>query len=640
MALIVQKYGGSSVADTEAMKRVAQRIVDTHNAGHRVVVVVSAMGDTTDDLLDSAAALTDNPPEREMDILLSAGERISMALLAMAVNELGVEARAYTGAQAGIKTDNHFGAAQIIGMVPERVARAVKDGQVAIVAGFQGISKDDDVTTLGRGGSDTTAVALAAALHADVCEIYTDVDGLFSADPRIVPKAHRLRTLTQEETLEMAAHGAKILHLRAVEFARRYGVPLHVRSSFSEKNGTWISDSPANPELKGLVPDAALKSPEENAMEKPIISGIAHDRSQDKITVTGVPNSPGVAARVFAVVAEVGANIDMIVQNLPISDPTKANITFTLPEGDAQKALDALEAHRDEIGFNELRYNPNIGKLSLVGVGMRTNPGVSARLFSADPRIVPKAHRLRTLTQEETLEMAAHGAKILHLRAVEFARRYGVPLHVRSSFSEKNGTWISDAPANPELKGLVPDAALKSPEENAMEKPVISGIAHDRSQDKITVTDVPNSPGVAARVFAVVAEVGANIDMIVQNLPISDPTKANITFTLPDGDAQKALDALEAHHDEIGFDELRYNPNIGKLSLVGVGMRTNPGVSARLFSALSDAGINIDLISTSEIRISVVTRLDDLDRAVKAVHTAFGLDASETEAVVYGGTGR
>ena len=463
MALIVQKYGGSSVADTEAMKRVAQRIVDTHNAGHRVVVVVSAMGDTTDDLLDAAAALTDAPPEREMDILLSAGERISMALLAMAVNELGVEARAYTGAQAGIQTDSRFGAAQIVGMVPERVARAIKDGQVAIVAGFQGISKDDDVTTLGRGGSDTTAVALAAALHADVCEIYTDVDGLFSADPRIVPKAHRLRTLTQEETLEMAAHGAKILHLRAVEFARRYGVPLHVRSSFSEKNGTWISDSPANPELKGLVPDAALKSPEENAMEKPVISGIAHDRSQDKITVTDVPNSPGVAARVFAVVAEVGANIDMIVQNLPISDPTKANITFTLPEGDAQKAPDADEAELADVG-------------------------VVAQLVEAD--------------------LVAVG-----LEGVE---------------------------------GLL----------------------------------------------------------------------------------------------RVAFDELRYNPNIGKLSLVGVGMRTNPGVSARLFSALSDAGINIDLISTSEIRISVVTRLDDLDRAVQAVHTAFGLDASETEAVVYGGTGR
>ena len=236
--------------------------------------------------------------------------------------------------------------------------------------------------------------------------------------------------------------------------------------------------------------------------------------------------------------------------------------------------------------------------------------------------------------------MAAHGAKVLHLRAVEFARRYGVPLHVRSSFSEKNGTWISDAPAHPDLKGLVPDAALAHPEEPTMEKPIISGIAHDRSQDKITVTNVPNNPGVAARVFAVVAEVGANIDMIVQNIPVSDPTKANITFTLPEDHARAALDALGEARAEIGYDELRYNPDIGKLSLIGVGMRTNPGVSARLFSALSNAGINIDLISTSEIRLSVVTRLEDLDRAVQAVHTAFGLDASETEAVVYGGTGR
>ncbi len=438
VALIVQKYGGSSVADVEAMKRVARRVVETHDAGHQVVVVVSAMGDTTDDLLDTAAQITSKAPEREMDILLSAGERISMALLSMAVNELGVDAQAYTGAQAGIKTNSNYGRAQIIGMVPERIARTIREGQVAIVAGFQGISEGEDVTTLGRGGSDTTAVALAAALGADVCEIYTDVDGLFSADPRIVPKAHRLRTITQEETLELAAHGAKILHLRAVEFARRYGVPLHVRSSFSEKNGTWISDHPANPELKGLVPSAALLDPKEQHMEQPIVSGIAHDRSQDKITVTNLPNSPGVAARVFSICAEVGANIDMIVQNVPVSDPTRANITFTLPEGDAKATLDALEAAQDEIGFEELRYNPNIGKLSLIGTGMRTNPGVSARLFSA----------------------------------------------------------------------------------------------------------------------------------------------------------------------------------------------------------LSAAGINIDLISTSEIRISVVTKLDDLDRAVQAVHSAFGLDSSETEAVVYGGTGR
>lgn len=383
MVLIVQKYGGSSVSDVEAIKRVAKRIVETRNAGHKLVVVVSAMGDTTDELLDTAAQITDNAPEREMDILLTAGERISMSLLSMAINELGVPAQAFTGAQAGIHTTSAYGRAQITGMVPERVARSISEGQVAIVAGFQGISDDDDVTTLGRGGSDTTAVALAAALHADVCEIYTDVDGLFSADPRIVPKAHRLRSISTEETLELAAHGAKILHLRAVEFARRYKVPLHVRSSFSEKEGTWISDRPASPALKGLVPDAAFLDPKEGKMEQPIISGIAHDRGQDKITVAGVPNHPGRAAMVFQTIAAAGANIDMIVQNIPVADPTRANITFTIPEADAQVALDALESAKEEIGFKEVRYNPNIGKLSLVGTGMRTNPGVAARLFAA-----------------------------------------------------------------------------------------------------------------------------------------------------------------------------------------------------------------------------------------------------------------
>jgi aspartate kinase len=438
VALIVQKYGGSSVADVDAMKRVAQRVVDTRNAGHQVVVVVSAMGDTTDDLLDTAAQITSAPPDRELDILLTAGERISMSLLAMAVNECGVPAQAYTGAQAGIRTDTHFGKAQIVGMVPERVARSIRDGQVAIVAGFQGISEDDETTTLGRGGSDTTAVALAAALHADVCEIYTDVDGLFTADPRIVPTARRVRTISQEETLELAAHGAKILHLRAVEFARRYHVPLHVRSSFSDKNGTWISDRPANPALAGLVPQAALAANQEDPMEEPIISGIAHDRSQDKITVVGIANSPGMAARLFELVAQQGANIDMIVQNIPVTLENRANISFTLPAEDADHVMQALEAAREELGFKELKYNPDIGKLSLVGAGMRTNPGVSAKLFGA----------------------------------------------------------------------------------------------------------------------------------------------------------------------------------------------------------LSQAGINIDLISTSEIRISVVTKLEDLDRAVQAVHIAFGLDSTESEAVVYGGTGR
>ncbi|GAA1651099.1 aspartate kinase [Georgenia ruanii] len=426
MALVVQKFGGSSVADAASIKRVARRIVETKQAGNDVVVVVSAMGDTTDDLLDLAGQITDMAPAREMDILLTAGERISMALLAMAIHELGVKARSYTGQQAGLRTDTRYGKASITGVVPERVTRAIRDGQVAIVAGFQGVNELGDVTTLGRGGSDTTAVALAAALEADACEIYTDVDGMFSADPRIVPAARHVARLTYEETLELAAQGAKILHLRAVEFARRYKVPLHVRSSFSNKEGTWVTDTPVETKT------------EEEAMEDPIISGVAHDRSQGKITVIGVPDIPGTAARLFEVVSSADANIDMIVQNV---------------------------------------------------------------------------------------SSAATG-----------------------------------------------------------------------------LTD--------------------------------------ISFTLPEADGPATLKAIEAAKDELKFEELRYDDQIGKLSLVGAGMRSHPGVSAKLFGALAAAGINIEMISTSEIRISVVTRAQDLDTAVRAVHTAFGLDAAETEAVVYGGTGR
>jgi len=366
--LVVQKFGGSSVADATAIKRVAKRVVETKEAGNDVVVVVSAMGDTTDELLDLAASVTDTPAERELDILLTAGERISMALLAMAISELGVLARSYTGQQAGVLTDAAHGKASIVGVVPERIARTIQEGGVAIVAGFQGVSETMDVTTLGRGGSDTTAVALAAALDADVCEIYTDVDGLFTADPRIVPTARQITEITSEETLELAAHGAKILHLRAVEYARRYRVPIHVRSSFSDKPGTWIrTDSET----------------EDSSMEEPIIAGVAHDRSQGKITVIGVPDVPGAAARLFTVVAEAGANVDMIVQNVSSEATGLTDISFTLPEADGQATLAALRAAAADLGFADLRYDDQIGKLSLVGAGMRSHPGVSAKLFGA-----------------------------------------------------------------------------------------------------------------------------------------------------------------------------------------------------------------------------------------------------------------
>jgi aspartate kinase len=422
----VQKYGGSSVADAEGIKRVAKRIVTTKKGGDDVVVIVSAMGDTTDELMDLAHGVTPTPPPRELDMLLTAGERISAALLAMATESLGVHARSFTGSQAGVITTSQHGDARIIDITPSRISTCLAEGDVAIIAGFQGVSPDTkDVTTLGRGASDTTAVALAAALGADVCEIYTDVDGVFTADPRIVPTARRIERISSEEMLEMAASGAKVLHLRCVEYARRFGVKVHVRSSFSQREGTWVVDEP-------------LVSAEGNEMEDPIISGVAHDRSEAKVTVVGVPDKPGKAAAIFEAVAMADVNLDMIVQN------------------------------------------------------------VSA---------------------------AATG-----------------------------------------------------------------------------LTDV--------------------------------------SFTLPKTDGQKAMSTLQKVREVIGFDSLLYDDQIGKVSLIGAGMRSHPGVSARFFAALADAGVNIEMISTSEIRISVVTRSDDVDTAVRAVHTAFGLDAEKVEAVVYGGTGR
>ena len=372
MALVVQKYGGSSVADAERIKAVAQRIVANKKAGHDVVVVVSAMGDTTDDLIDKAEQVSPLPPARELDMLLTAGERISMALLAMAIANLGHEARSFTGSQAGVITDGAHGKAKIIDVTPGRIRTALDEGSICIVAGFQGVSQGTkDITTLGRGGSDTTAVALAAALDADVCEIYTDVDGVFTADPRIVPAARRIPLISYEEMLEMAASGAKILHLRCVEYARRYNVPIHVRSSFSQKEGTWVVDS------------SDIEARKDGDMEQAIISGVAHDRSEAKITVVGVPDKVGEAASIFTVLSEAEINIDMIVQNVSAASTGRTDISFTLPASDGQRALTALNKVKDRVGFESLRYDDRIGKVSLIGAGMRSHPGVTAKFFSA-----------------------------------------------------------------------------------------------------------------------------------------------------------------------------------------------------------------------------------------------------------------
>ncbi len=562
MALVVQKYGGSSVSDIEAMRRVARRVVATRQAGNTVVVVVSAMGDTTDELLDMADALTDAAPAREMDILLSAGERISMALLAMAVSQLGVPARAYTGAQAGVLTDSRYGRASIVGVIPERVARTIQMGAVAIVAGFQGINEVEDVTTLGRGGSDTTAVALAAALNADVCEIYTDVDGLFTADPRIVPTARRVEILSSEETLEMAAHGAKILHLRAVEYARRFGVPLHVRSSFSDKTGTWIYDGRrSGPFVPPYIPAA------------------------DDDDVASTPLAPSLGTGGAGAAA--GA-----------STPAAAPTTSTRPASSAPATSTPATGTTPASGST----TPATG----TSVPASAAPAPDS---NADPAVRPQVDAVtgRVVAPQGTAAPTGPSVHHSHMSAISHRAR---------------------------------SRPRPTSKEEHVEAPVITGIAHDRSQDKITLVGVPDVPGAAARIFAIVAGQDTNIDMIVQDVSAEGTGLTNISFTCPDGDSAAAMEALEKARGELGFRSLHFNPAIGILSLVGAGMRSHPGVSAKLFGALSDAGVNIHMISTSEIRISVVVDDAVLDEAVRAVHTAFGLDAASAEAVVYGGTGR
>ncbi len=397
MPTVVQKYGGSSLSDAESIKRVARRITETRRAGNDVCVVVSAMGDTTDELLDLAQEVSPMPPPRELDMLMTAGERISMALVAMAIHDLGFSARSFTGSQAGVITDEAHGKAKIIDVTPGRISQALGEGHIVIVAGFQGVSQTTkEITTLGRGGSDTTAVALAAALHADVCEIYSDVDGVFTADPRVVPRASKLERLSAEEMLELAAAGSKILHLRCVEYARRYNLPIHVRSTFTDKPGTIVADYT-----------------EGETVEAPIITGVAHDASEAKLTVVGVPDRTGMAAQIFEALARAGLNIDMIVQNVSAVETGRTDISFTLPRTDGRSAMQALEAIRERVGFTGLQYDDQIGKLSLIGAGMRTNTGVSATFFKAlaDAQInvemiSTSEIRISVITREERLAEA------------------------------------------------------------------------------------------------------------------------------------------------------------------------------------------------------------------------------------------
>jgi aspartate kinase len=612
VGIVVQKYGGSSVADAAGIKRVAQRVVATKEQGHDVVVAVSAMGDTTDELIDLANKVSPDATAhaREFDMLLTSGERQSMALLAMAINDvanergLAYEARSFTGSQAGLITDAQHGRAKILSITPERIQGALDDGAIAIVAGFQGVSKDTkDITTLGRGGTDTTAVALAVALKADVCEIYTDVDGVFTADPRIVPTARKLSVVAFEEMLELAASGAKVLHLRSVEFARRHSLPIHVRSSFSTLNGTVVKGS-----IDAVSPHSDPQAVEDAGMEAPIVAAIAYDRSQAKITVVNAPDEVGAAAKVFEIIAGVGINVDMVVQDSSAAGTDRTDITFTLPRDDAERAGKALELAHGDLGFERVNIEPRMGKVSLIGAGLRTQPKKIADFFSAIAQAGVNIQMIST--SEVRISVVVGDDEVDHA--------------VRAAAERFSDVEVAKVSYGADADGDTPE---------------IVGVAHDRGEAKITVAGVTDEPGEAARIFDTLADNGINIDMIVQNVSAEKTRRTDISFTLPRTDVKRARAALADIQGAVGFADPIADEQIGKLSIVGAGMRTHPGITARFFAALAAAGVLIRMVSTSEIRVSVLVSADDLDRAVRATHRAFGLD-SDVEAIVYGGTGR
>jgi aspartate kinase len=581
------------VADSDKILAAARKAIRAHQAGEKVIVVVSARGHTTDELIALAREITPRPPAREMDMLLSTGEQVSVALMAMAIQELGVPAISFTGAQIGIVTDSFHTKARIKNIAPERLLAALDEGKIVIVAGFQGIDADYNITTLGRGGSDTTAVALAAVLAADACEIYTDVDGVYTTDPRLVPEARKIDRISYDEMLELASLGAGVMHSRSIEFAKKYGVPIHVRSSFSDNPGTWIVGEEDARQLGSSVTGAALL------------------KDEARITVHEVPDRPGVVHDLFQRIAQAKIVVDMIVQNVSTGGMTE--VSFTVSSGDLPQTLRVTEEAARAIGAGVVDHDPEVAKLSVVGLGMRTHTGVAHALFSA---LAGAGMNLEMITTSEikisVLLKREHGVPALRLAHKAFgldapAAETGGPFKPRRLASPARGVVTADPG----------DAVLANP---GMEDLVISDVELDTTQARVTVLDLPDQPGHAAGVFTAIAEAGIFVDMIVQTAGQGQTT--HLSFTVPRPEAPRALRAAQIAEPEahVVVDE-----TLAKLSVTGVGMRTHTGVATRMFGALAAQGINIEMISTSEVRINVITELDQGEAGMRCLREAFGL---------------
>lgn len=604
MALIVQKYGGTSVGSVERIQAVAERVANTAKAGNSLVVVVSAMGKTTDGLVKLAHEISTNPNRREMDMLLSTGEQVTIALLSMALQELGQPAISMTGAQVGIVTEAEHTRARILSIETERLERHLQAGRVVVVAGFQGIASQADleITTLGRGGSDTSAVALAAALRADCCEIYTDVPGILTTDPRIVPDAQLMDQITSDEMLELASLGAKVLHPRAVEIARNYGVMLVVRSSWTDEPGTKvISPIPQPRPLQGLE----IAHP---------IDAVEFDTDQAKVALLRVPDRPGIAARLFGEIASQDLDVDLIIQS--IHEGNTNDIAFTVTKHSLNRAeavasaiAPALRNQIDPMSDEaEVMVDRRIAKVSIVGAGMIGRPGVAAQMFST---LADAGVNIEMISTSEVQVSCAIDEEDGDRAIAALCQAFNVTSSPAKSGSGKN-RWMSEA--------------------NHSSAPPVRGAALDLKQARLAIRYVPDQPGMAARIFSLLANHNISVDMIIQSQRcrlVNGVATRDIAFTVAATDANEAQAILQAMAPELGCGEVMVDRSIAKVSIVGTGMVGKPGVAARMFDALAKEQINIQMIATSEIKVSCLVSEADGVRALQIVHSAFDLSGNQ-----------
>ena len=587
MSLVVQKFGGTSVADCEKIVAASRKAVRAQQQGNQVVVVVSAMGKNTDMLVDLAGQISSRPPAREMDMLLSTGEQVSVALMAMAIDSLGHKAVSLTGAQIGIRTDSTHTKARIIEISTDRVQRHLDMGNIVIAAGFQGIDEDFNITTLGRGGSDTTAVALAAVLGADACEIYTDVDGVYTTDPRKLAEARRVSQISYDEMLELASLGAGVMHSRSIEFAKKFEVPIHVRSSFTDSPGTMIV---AEPEAEALA-----------------VGGAAIRLNEARVTVSGIPDVPGSSYQIFSRIAARNVSVDMIVQN--IGEEGKAEISFTVPADELPQTLKSVDEATTALGTLCVTYDENVAKISAVGLGMARQTGVADRMFRALSEaniniqmITTSEIKISVLVDQEEAQSAL---RVVH-QAFELNRPPESAKPTRIFGKRPRGDAL-DVVAR--LQGI------------GMEELTIDDISLDSSQARVTINNVPDAPGVAAKVFDEVASTGIFVDMIVQSHGHNG--LANLSFTVPKDKLATSHQVADRLTGQFSCGPVTSSPAVDKLSVSGIGLRSHTGVAIRMFGSLAEADINIDMVNTSEVRVNVVVEGGQGPRGLKCLQQAF-----------------